>query len=124
MLVSGTESVTVGGVAYNRSFSVQNVCRDAASRDITGITDSGGAATACVASGGNNDPSTQRVTVLVSWGEDSVSWSEYAARWQNLICLQMDWSGGTGSGTTTCPTTTHGGATSIDTSGGTLKLTP
>ncbi len=128
-IVSGTENVTVGEIVFGRSFTVQNVCRDNSSRNITGITDSAGAATACVASGGSNDPSTQRVTTAVSWGEDSISWSEYVTRWRNLTCVQTDWSGGTGSGTTTCsvttPVTTYGGATNIDFgTAGSLKLAP
>ncbi|MBI5147860.1 MAG: hypothetical protein HZA37_01775, partial [Parcubacteria group bacterium] len=56
-------------------------------------------------------------------GEDSVSWSEYATRWRNLVCLQTDWTGGTGTATTTCPATTFGSQSSIDASGGSLKLT-
>lgn len=125
-VATGTENIVINDVVYTRFFIVQNVCRDDSTRNITGITDSNGSSTtACVASGGNPDPSTQKVSVTVSWlNADPINSSEYVARWRNKACVQTTWSG-TGSGTTTCPATTYGGQTNIDFStAGSLKLAP
>lgn len=123
-VATGTENIVINDVVYTRSFTVQNVCRDDSTRNITGITDSNGSSTvACVISGGSPDPSTQKVNVTVSWpNADPVVSNEYVTRWRNKICLQTAWSG-TGSGTTTCPATTYGSQNNIDFgTAGSLKL--
>lgn len=123
-VATGTENIVINDVVYTRFFIVQNVCRDDLTRNITGITDSNGSSTtACVISGGNPDPSTQKVKVTVSWpNADPVDSSEYVARWRNKACFQTAWSGA-GSGTTTCPITTYGSQTNIDFgTAGSLKI--
>ncbi len=94
VLTSGSEAVSLSGINYTRSFIAQNVCRDASTRAITGISDSSGTATTCVTSGGNHDPSTQKVTVTVTVGNstESISSSEYILRWRNKTCNQTTWS--------------------------------
>lgn len=122
-LVSGIDAVSINGIDYSRSFTIQNVCRDSAAgaRAITGITDSNGAATTCAASGGNYDPSAQRIGVFVSWpNAETVSASEYITRWRNKICLQTSWDS-VGGGPASCPATTYGSVTNIVT-GATLQL--
>ncbi len=88
--------IALNNASYTRSFIVQNVCRDTAStRSITGITDTNGTTTTCVASTGEFDPSTQKVTITVSWtGADPVTISEYFVRWKNKTCAQTNWIGG------------------------------
>lgn len=88
--------ISLNNASYTRSFVVQNVCRDTTSaRSITGITDTNGTLTTCTSSTGEFDPSTQKVTVTVSWtGADPVTISEYFVRWKNKTCNQTDWSTG------------------------------
>lgn len=121
VLTAGQEDVIINNTTYTRSFTVQNTCRDAASRNITGITDSSGAATTCSSSGGTHDPSTQRVSTTISWPDaDTVSWNEYVSRWRNKVCVQTSWSG-SGSGPVTCPSTAYDAKTNI-TAGDNLQL--
>ncbi len=68
---------------FNRYFYVENVNRDA-SGDI-------------VQSGGTEDLSTQKITVVISWGDNhSLSRTQYITRYQNRSFVQSDWSGGSG----------------------------
>ena len=125
---TASEIITLNNASYTRYFIIQNVCRDTtpSTRDITGITDTNGTLTTCGTSGGAFDPSTQKVTVTVSWtNADPIIISDYFLRWRNKICNQTDWSGGSGSGAKNCPDTTYDSispAGMIDITGGTLKL--
>ena len=125
VLLSGAATTTVNGLDYGRSFIVQNVCRAQTSQilgDITGITDTNGTLTTCTTSGGVYDPSSQKVTVTVSWiGSDGIAMSEYILRWQNKICRQTAWSG-SGSGAKNCPDTTYDSKDSQVTAGDALYL--
>ena len=112
---SGTESRSVNGVSYSQSFLVQNVCRNFTTDAVTGLADSSGSATTCSGAGGSFDPSTQKVTQTVSWGQgSSVSKSEYITRWQNKICSQTAWNTA-GSGAVSCPSTLYQSITNIST---------
>lgn len=123
ILTSGVENVVINGVTYNRSFTIQNVCRDGSTGNITGITDNGGADTACVASGGVNDPSTQRITANVSWaGADPISSNQYVTRWLNKVCAQTSWAS-VGSGPSSCPSSVYESKSNI-TPGASLQLCP
>lgn len=132
LMATGTENVLISGLTYSRSFTIQNACRDTdpAIRTITGITDSGGSAITCVASGGSYDPSTQRIAATISWPEaDPVIFNKYFTRWRNKICIQSDWSGGSSGSTSTCPTNFYSNSPSplnIDATSitGSIKLTP
>lgn len=107
-IVSGGATTTINGIDYGRTFIAQNMCRNQSTDAVTGITDSSGVATTCSTSGGQYDPSTQKITVTVWWvGSDGVTISEYVARWRNKICNQTDWSTGVGSGVKTCPDATY-----------------
>lgn len=93
---AGTETVTQEGVAYTRSFYVENV-----SRDLCGAGSITSAATTNCASGPNTtgvatDPSTQLVTIVVTWPESTAGFqiSEYLTRSRNQSYRQTDWSGG------------------------------
>ncbi|MBI5411647.1 hypothetical protein HZA43_00545 [Candidatus Peregrinibacteria bacterium] len=109
-LIAGSEVATTSTIAFTRYFTVQNVCRDDSTRVPTGITDSGGVATTCTTSGGSNDPSTQQVSVAVSWANDSISASEYVSRWRNKVCGHTQWTGGS-TGVKTCGDTTYDSGT-------------
>lgn len=127
-LVASSEAIALNTANYTRYITIQNICRDTTpdERNVTGITDTDGTATICTASTGAFDPSTQKVTVTVSWqGSGSpVTISDYFIRWRNKVCNQTGWTTGD-SGTTvkTCPDTSYDTKdAAIDTSGGTLKL--
>lgn len=115
---TGNEALTVNTLSYTRYFTISNVCRDNTSREI--IMDAN--IPPCTA-GNSDDPSTQKITVTVSWKNGTISKDYYLTRWRNQICNQTSWSG-VGSGPVTCPNTTYESATSIDTSSipGSLKL--
>lgn len=112
---SGSKVVTVDTKNYTQSFIVENVCRDNSTRDLTGITDASGTAETCTSSGGIHDPSTQKITITVSWqGSEPLTMINYITRWKNKTCDQTDWSGGVSSGASTCPDNKYGGKTNID----------
>ena len=120
---TGTESVIINDDPYSRSFYVQNTCRDTTTRAITGITDSSGVATStCVTSGGSADPSTQKITATVSWPTGGpITYSDYATRWRNFVCVQSSWNGGSTSSVATCPSTYYASSTNV-TAGTNLQL--
>lgn len=106
---TGSEIVSLNNTSYTRSVVIENVSRDASTRMID--------------TGTNYDPSTQKVTVTVSWPyADPVVIAEYFLRWKNKVCNQTDWSGGAGSGTKTCPDTTYTSATNLGVPGASLQI--
>jgi type II secretory pathway pseudopilin PulG len=113
VMTAGAESVPLNRALYSRYFTIQNVCRNITTRQITGITDSSGSATTCVGlSGSAFDPSTQKVTAFVSWPNAAViSDTDYLTRWRNVICTNTDWVGGKNFPTdnvfTTCSVNTY-----------------
>jgi type II secretory pathway pseudopilin PulG len=80
-IVSGTETVEVDDTEYVRSFTIEN-----AQRDIAG---------GIVLSGGEDSPSTQRVTVTVSWpiaGDTAnTKISGYITRHRNISLRLTNW---------------------------------
>lgn len=116
-LALGDENLLVNNVNYLRYFTISDVCRDDVTKSIiaTGTTP-------CVA-GTGDDPSTQKVTVTVSWAGGAISKDYYLTRWRNKICHQTSWSG-TGAGPVSCPSSLYESATSIDVNStpGSLKL--
>jgi len=113
----GDESLTVNGLGYTRYFTISNVCRDDTSNTI--ITASG---TPPCTTGNSDDPSTQKITVTVSWQNGTISKDYYLTRWRNQICNQTSWSG-VGSGPVSCSSSVYESATNIDVSSTTsLKL--
>lgn len=109
-IATGTESIALNTASYTRYVIIDNVSRNASTR--------------LVDTGTNYDPSTQKVTVTVSWqGSGSpISVSDYFFRWKNKTCSQTDWSGGAGSGVKTCPDTTYSTSTNLGTPGVTLQV--
>ncbi len=92
---------------FTRYLSVENVNRD-----------SGGS---IVATGGTEDPSTQKVTATVSWsqfgGSPQIQASEFLTRSKNEITQFSNWNGGSGAeGPVTSPNTGYSSQTKIDAS--------
>lgn len=113
-LVTGAETIKLNNATYTRYVIIENVNRDDATRAI-------------VTSGGNDDPSTQKVTVTVSWpNADPVTMYEYFFRWKNKVCGQGSWVGNGTPGNSIQPCGTNTTFDTIDaaatTTGGTLKL--
>lgn len=78
-IVSGEKLKTVEGTDYTYYFYVENVNRD----DSGNIT----------SSGGTEDPSTQKVTVVVTWPtNNSVTMSEYRTRTKASYFADYNWS--------------------------------
>jgi type II secretory pathway pseudopilin PulG len=114
-LVSGTENVQVDDVAYTRSFVIENVLRSAGG-DIVSV-------------GGIDDPSTQRITVTVSWiGTGSARETKiagYISRTRNISLRLTNWDTGPGNeGPFVSQTTSYSSSSNIDyiTLPGVIKL--
>ncbi|MCR4264338.1 MAG: type II secretion system GspH family protein [Candidatus Roizmanbacteria bacterium] len=110
--IPSDEQIVMNGIVYTRYIIVENVNRNAATRGIDPA--------------GDEDPSTQKVTVTVSWtNADTVIISDYFFRWRNKICSQTGWDGLYLSGNTvlSCGTTRFNTIDStVSTSTGTLRL--
>ncbi|MBI5912983.1 prepilin-type N-terminal cleavage/methylation domain-containing protein [Candidatus Azambacteria bacterium] len=80
---TGDELLTINAGSYKRYFYIENVSRS-----------SGGA---IVVSGGNNDPSTQKATVVASWQNDGgvdigfATTTKYLMRARNTAATQTSW---------------------------------
>lgn len=115
-IATGTEQITLNNAVYTRSFIVENVSRDPSTRLIETSYNTL-----------HDDPSTQLVTVTVSWsGGLPFTTSEYFFRWKNKACEQSLWTtGGSGTATSTCGNALYDTKDSaIDTTGtpGSIKL--
>lgn len=86
VLLSGQENVTIEGVDYTRSLYFENVNREEATENIT----------ASSGLGIYDDPSTQKLTVVVSWNDGSVVLTKYLSRWKNETVVQTNWFGSSG----------------------------
>ncbi|MEK7547137.1 MAG: LamG-like jellyroll fold domain-containing protein [Patescibacteria group bacterium] len=86
-ILSATEAQTIyAGAIYTRYFYIDNVGRDGSG--------------AILSSGGTNDPSTKKVTVVYGWASGPTSsFSTYLTRYVNRVFDQTDWSGGPGQDT-------------------------
>lgn len=114
VLANGDETINMNNVVYTRYITINNVSRDSTTRDIESTYVSA-----------DDDPSTQKVTVFVSFtGGNTVSISEYFSRWKNKICGQAGWiTGGTGNTVANCTDTSYDVKDpEINVSGSTIKL--
>lgn len=118
-LVSGQDSISANNVTYTRYLYIENVSRNGAG-DI-------------VASGGTDDPSTQKATAVAAWSDGSATatttLSRYFSRGRNAAAAQTQWvSGGTapGSGETGTFGTDFAAQSNADITSvpGSLKLSP
>lgn len=87
LISSGQETSSINNIPYKRYFQVANVNRDASGN---------------IAVSGADDPSTQKISVFMKYGNNYVSSSSlsfYLTRSYNAqIIQQTDWSGGDGVG--------------------------
>ncbi len=96
-VLSGATSTIIEGRTFTRYFSIENT-----SRDLCGASDiTTNATTSCASGPGStgvaDDPSTQKITVIVSWPEGrSISRSQYLTRSRNKVFVPSDWSAGPG----------------------------
>ncbi|MEK7657953.1 MAG: prepilin-type N-terminal cleavage/methylation domain-containing protein [Patescibacteria group bacterium] len=82
-IVSGAESLIIEGRQFSRYFYIENVSRDAGN-NIEVIYNSV-----------NDDPSTQKIAVIVQWGGGgNIKEVQYLTRFRNAVFVQTDWSGG------------------------------
>ena len=114
ILSSGDENITLNNIVYTRYITIDNVSRDTTTRNIEGTYISA-----------DDDPSTQKITVNVSWtGGSPITISEYFFRWRNKKCAQTTWTtADPGSTVHNCTDASYDSKdTAIDITGGTLKL--
>ena len=103
-----------GSTVFTRYFNVENVNRDSDGDIVT--------------SGGNDDPSTQKITTYVEWpGVESavgqVKIVDYITRWSNRVFNQTDWSGGSGEeGPVTDPGSKYSSSTGVSSQVGSIKI--
>lgn len=107
---TASETITLNTATYTRYVVIENVSRNASTRMID--------------TGTNYDPSTQKVTVTVSWqGSGSpVTVSNYFLRWRNKVCNQTNWSTSGSSGVKTCPDTTYVSSANLGVPGTSLQI--
>lgn len=105
---SGVETLTENNITFSRWFTVANVLRNTCG---TGTVATSSTQTSCsvststgAISGVLNDPSTQEVTVNITWGTGqavgSYSVTQYISRTRDETTLQNNWSGGVVSSST------------------------
>jgi len=85
VLQAGQENVIIGGVTYTRYLYFENAYRDEITEK---ITPSG--------TGTYEDPSTQKMTAIVTWNEGSITLNDYFSRWPNETAIQSAWFGAIG----------------------------
>lgn len=82
-LASGEENIVVATTTYTRYFYVDTVGRDAAGK--------------ILGSGGTDDPSSKKLTVVYRWPQSATNTLvTHLTRWQNNAFIQTDWSVGSG----------------------------
>lgn len=100
-ILSGATSTTAEGRTFTRYFYIENV-----NRDLCGASDiAANATTSCASGPGSSgvaeDPSTQKITSIVSWtaggsASGQINKVQYLTRSQNKVFVQSDWSAGPG----------------------------
>ncbi|MBI4993447.1 prepilin-type N-terminal cleavage/methylation domain-containing protein [Candidatus Wolfebacteria bacterium] len=94
LINSGATSTIIEGRTFTRYFSIENI-----NRDSCGVGSITAAAVSCSTGPGgagvSEDPSTQKITVKVSWtGGGNLTKVIYLTRNRNTTFQQVDWSGG------------------------------
>lgn len=104
-VANGEETLAVDGRSYGRYFTVADVCRDDVTDKIVSVLPCSAGSTA--------DPSTQKISVVVSWTDNSLVKEAYLTRWRNKLCHQTNW-GFVSSGAEACPSNAYGSASDIN----------
>ena len=94
-IVAGIASTAVEGRTFTRYFSIENVNRNLCGADEISTDASSTCASGPGSVGITDDPSTQKITVTVSWPENrSISRTQYLTRNIDRVFVQTDWFGG------------------------------
>lgn len=87
-LVAGAENLTINNLQFSRQIVIDNVSR-------TGLNGAGELETSY--NPARDDPSTQKITVTVTWPSSSgLTLVDYLTRFQNSTWVQTSWTGGAG----------------------------
>jgi type II secretory pathway pseudopilin PulG len=101
IIASGDNATSINGISYTQYFTIDNISRDPDTSDIESAYNAS-----------NDDPSTQKITVHITWGNgESISFTDYISRWRNKLCEGTNWI----SGATTPTDNVATCSTSIDT---------
>lgn len=119
MITTGKEALMVSGFGFSRYFYIENVNRTQCG---VGTPTSDAATASCNANFPlgpadiAEDPSTQKIVVVVEWaGGRSVTQDQYVSRARNVALRQTDWSGGGGDESIlTAPNNRYATASSVD----------
>jgi len=96
-ILPGSTSTLINNISYTVYFSVENVSRNLCGAGDINTASTTGCGNGPGTTGVADDPSTQKVTVQITWPTNgSLSKSEYFTRTTNKIFDQTDWSGGSG----------------------------
>ncbi len=88
VLATDSQTVPLNGTNFNRSIVINNISR-------TGLNGAGEIEQ--IFTPAREDPSTQKITIQVSWeNRPPIKLEEYLGRWQNDIWEQTDWAGNPG----------------------------
>ena len=88
ILAAGSQTVPLNGTNFNRLIIINNISR-------TGLNGAGEIEQ--IFTPAREDPSTQKITIQVSWeNRPPIKLEEYLGRWQNDIWEQTDWAGNPG----------------------------
>lgn len=118
VITSGVEQVTFQNAVFTRFFTVDDVCRDSGAGSF--LVDCGDA-------GALGDPSSQKISISVSWNVQGALKSSvltrYLTRSQNAVFRQSDWSGSYGVlGPIEEPTDVYATSSNIDTASGSIRI--
>ncbi|MDP1688800.1 MAG: prepilin-type N-terminal cleavage/methylation domain-containing protein [bacterium] len=114
-VTTGQELLTIDNMVFTRYFYIENVCRDSSGgTDGTGVVV--GVSDTLVCSPAFEDPSSQRVTVRVTWlDSDGKTLTEFITRFANAVTSQASWQGGpVGDSVSLVATTTFASSSNID----------
>lgn len=102
---TGNTTTIAEGRIFTRYLSVENAGRDSCGIGNISTNPTSSCSAGPGSSGVTDDPSTQKITVTVSWGTNyTVTKVQYLTRYKNKSLIQSDWSGGSGqSGPITSP---------------------
>lgn len=101
IIASGSTSTIVEARTFTRYFSIENINRDLCNAGDITVNATSSCASGPGSTGAIEDPSTQKITSVVSWTAGgslggSINKIQYLTRSKNKVFVQSDWSGGSG----------------------------
>lgn len=117
-IISGNETVIVEGKEFIRYFNINNVNRDQCGMGAFTQNSETACASGPGSTGISEDPSTQKITVVVLYGNNElIKQDHYLVRSKNSFFKQTDWKGGSGQeGPITSVNNRYASSTGISTS--------